>query len=88
VATTHVSTLSTQLEAAKLETDSIQRQAAELSEQLEAVKVREASLKDGMAKREKDIKAEKQTAKERLERERWSTISRQRWRDRDSRRMR
>ena len=26
-------------------------------------------MKDGMAKREKDIKAEKQTAKERLERE-------------------
>ena len=69
VATTHASTLSTQLEAAKLETDSIRRQATELLEQLEAVKAREISLKDGMAKREKDIKAEKQTAKERLERE-------------------
>lgn len=69
VATTHVSTLSTQLEAAKLQTDSIQRQAAELSEKLEAAKTREASLKEGMTRHERDAKAEKQTAKERLERE-------------------
>ena len=69
VATTHLSTLSTQLEAAKLQTDSIQRQAAELSEKLEAVKTREASLKEEMARRERDSKAEKQTTKERLERE-------------------
>jgi len=69
VATTHISTLSTQLEAAKLQTDSIQRQAAELSEKLEAAKTREASLKEGMTRHERDAKAEKQTAKERLERE-------------------
>ena len=69
VATTHASTLSTQLEAAKLQTDSIQRQAAELSEKLEAVKTREASLKDEMVRHERDTKAEKQAAKERLERE-------------------
>lgn len=69
VATTHVSTISTQLEAAKLQTDSIRRQAVELSEQLEVGKAREASLKDEMTKREKDVKAEKQAAKERLQRE-------------------
>jgi chromosome segregation ATPase len=70
VATVHASTLSTQLEAAKIQTESVQRQAVELSEKLEAANAREASLKDEMAKREKDVKAEKQTAKERLERER------------------
>ena len=70
VTTTHASTLSTQLEAAKLQTDSIQRQAADLSLKLEAADAREASLKEGIAKREKEIKAEKQVAKERLERER------------------
>ena len=69
VATTHVSTLSTQLEAAKLQTDSVQRQAAGLSEELGVVKAREVSLKEEMAKREKDIKAEKQLARGRLERE-------------------
>ena len=69
VATTHVSTLSTQLEAAKLQTDSIQRQAAELSERLEVAKAREASLKGEATKRERDVKTEKQAAKERLERE-------------------
>ena len=70
VATTHISTLSSQLEAAKVQTDSIQRQAGELSERLEAVNTREASLKDEMAKREKEFKAEKHASKERLERER------------------
>jgi chromosome segregation ATPase len=70
VATTHVSTLSSQLEAAKLQTDSIQRQAGELSEKLEAANGREASLKEEMAKREKEVKTEKQAAKDRLERER------------------
>ena len=70
VATTHVSTLSSQLEATKLQTDSIQRQAGELSERLEAANAREASLKEEMAKREKEAKAEKQAAKDRLERER------------------
>jgi hypothetical protein len=85
VATTHASTLSTRLEAAKLQTDSIQRQAAELSEQLETAKIREVSLKKGIAKREKDTKAEKQTVKERLEREKemvnhlQTTVERQRF---------
>lgn len=69
VATTHVSTLSSQLEAAKLQTDSIQRQAGELSERLEASNAREASLKEDMGKREKEVKIEKQAAKERSERE-------------------
>jgi len=69
VATTHISTLSTQLEAAKLQTDSIQRQATELSEQLEVAKAREISLKEETTKRERDIKVEKQAAKERLQRE-------------------
>jgi len=69
VATTHVSTLSTQLEAAKLQTDSIQRQAAELSEKLEAAKTRETSLKEGVARHERDAKGEKQATKEKLERE-------------------
>ena len=69
VATTHVSTLSTQLEAARLQTDSIQRQAAELSEQLEVAKAREVSLKEEMTKRERDVKAEKQAAKEKFQRE-------------------
>lgn len=69
VATTHASTLSTQLEAAKLQTDSIQRQAAELSEKLDIAKAGEASLKEKMTQRERDIKAEKQVSKERLERE-------------------
>ena len=69
VATTHVSTLSTQLEAAKLQTDSIQRQAAELSEKLEVSKTRETSLKEGMTRHERHAKEEKQAAKERLERE-------------------
>ena len=69
VATTHVSTLSTQLEAAKLQTDSIQRQAAEFSEKLETAKAGEASLREEMSRREKDIKTEKLAAKERLERE-------------------
>jgi len=72
VATTHASTLSTQLEAAKLQTDSIQLQAVELSEKLEAANAREISLKEEMAQREKDTKAEKQAAKERLEREKES----------------
>lgn len=70
VATTHVSTLSTQLEATKLQNESIHRQAVELSEKLEAANSREASIKDEMARREKDIKAETQAAKERLEKER------------------
>ena len=69
VATTHVSTLSTQLEAAKLQTESIQRQAVELSDELGVARTREVSLKEEVVRREKDIKAEKQTAKERLERE-------------------
>ena len=69
VATTHVSTLSAQAEAAKLQTESVQRQATELLEKLETVKSREASLKDEMAQRERDVKAEKQVARERLERE-------------------
>ena len=69
VATTHASTLSTQLEAAKLQTDSIQRQAAALSEKLEVAKAKEVSAKEEMAKRERDIKTERQGAKERLERE-------------------
>ena len=69
VATTHVSTLSTQLEAAKLQTDSIQRQAAELSEKLDTAKSKEVSLMEEVAKREKDSKAEKRVVNERLERE-------------------
>lgn len=69
VATTHVSTLSTQLEAAKLQTDSIQRQVVELSGELETAKTREASLKEETTQREREVKAEKQAAKERLERE-------------------
>ena len=72
VATTHASTLSVQLEASKLQTDSIQRQAVELSEKLEAANAREVSLKEEMVQREKDTKAEKQVAKERLEREKES----------------
>lgn len=70
VATTHVSTLSSQLEAAKLQTDSIQRQAGELSDRLKAANAREASLKEEMAKRDNEVKIEKQAVKERLERER------------------
>jgi len=69
VATTHVSTLSTQLEASKLQTDSVQRQAAELSEKLEAAQTREACLNDEMAQRGREVKGEKQAAKDRLERE-------------------
>ena len=69
IATTHVSTLSTQLEAAKLQTDSTRRQAAELSEQLEVARARETSLKEEMTKRERDVKAEKQAAREKLQRE-------------------
>ena len=69
VATTHVSTLSTQLEAAKLQTDSMQRQAAELSEQLEVAKAREVSFKEEITKRDRDTKAEKQATKEKLQRE-------------------
>ena len=70
VATVHASALSAQLEAAKLQTDSVQRQAVELSEKLDTANAREASLKDEMTKREKDVRVEKQAAKERLERER------------------
>lgn len=72
VATTHVSTLSTQLEAAKIQTDSIQRQATDLSERLEAANSREVSLKEEIGGREKEIKAERQAAKERLEKEKES----------------
>ena len=70
LATTHVSALSSQLDAAKLQTGSIQRQAGELSERLEASNAREASLKEEIARCEKEVKAEKQAAKEKLERER------------------
>ena len=70
VATTHVTTLSSQLEAAQLQSDSIQRHAGELSERLETANARVAFLKEDAARRGEEARAEKQAAKERLERER------------------